>query len=1473
MSESRIKRPKQVFFGPNGQVLDLKTVNKFYRDTLVYHHGQINTTIDVTIKSGKVKSQEVLATTFDPRSPLGDFLFVPGDTSPVCQKCGLNQCGAKRPFFKYSGPTNPIITIVYESVSPREDESGTLASEGPASFLRKIILDLEPETGVSINDIRWVPITRCSARTGGLPNFKTKGNWCRHYLIQELKAHPPRLIMPIGSTVLGLLNHKSNVQDWGGRTLTWRGWPDDWLTDPNFALPRQDYEDENAHITGHPLFGPPPTEVDRLPIIPVQSPRVIYATQNAKLIARWKAQISDALKAAKAGIQPLNYLRQWYRITTDPSEVKREMQWLIEHPNTVVAYDTETTGLRPWAPGAKIVFMMFRWRDENGPRSIGFPWEYDSEYGRSPLLDHISELSPIVLDALYASRLVGHNLTFDALFTYANVQGANLDRLANQCIYDTWHMAYVCRQQKGSLGLEAITYTYVPSLAGYEEDMTLLIELMSERLHPDNGGHYANCPLDKWDTHLKPYVMGDVESAYGCWNGLTQKLKDCNVYRMPMAHPTERGRFRLYQPISRYDVYHHTVSPAARVLIKFMGRGMHVDVEELARQEDLFPKQIREVRKKLREVDPVVENWCVQEKNLDPAWDLDLENKTHLRTVLFTLLNMPVKALTDGGRKKFGDDPSILTTLPKDQLMQYAAIDKFTLNSLAAEHEKIRPLLEYRKTFKQWSAYIRPMRNAFAEGIDKKKRDKDPHLARDGRVHGRFIIPGTRSGRLSSAEPNLQQLSSKGLVKRIYTSRFGSRGCIYQGDLSQIELRLIAAACGDEAMVNAYRNNIDLHALTHSKIFNRNYEECLKEYVLAMQEKGQHDLAKKLEMERKLAKCVDPETLTVFNGQITRVGDIHPGRDEDRFYPVQGTICGPTGSVPLKHFYSNGIRKRLLVCSKRGMIACSEEHPLLMADGTLKKAKDIRKKDVLAEPVSMMGANEDSAIPFNPVCFTGPTGLFKVHVDNDLAYLLGMFYGDGECSTHIGICFGGKPEFFDWQDVVVESIKKCGFETILERTEWDSDVDGAKILKSGPCKGQELRGSSGHVTFGSTRVQDIFIQLGAIVLTDDTDLGRKRSLRIPTWLFNAKDELKISFLAGWFDTDGTIRQGSLCGCTKSWVLAQDVCVLLSSLSAQFSCSPGLNKTYNKFYYRITVSLGDTWELFEGILRHPVKKLGLRCPLSGRIAKQNLCMEVIELPPGHVVDVEVDTPEHLFVANNLIQRNTTNFLTGYGGGANGLQATLANDGIYYTVEECESFLEKFFDGYPSLRQYLAYYKRFIADHGVAVSIFGRVRAFEEVFSDDKGSFNKALRAGCNHLIQATASDMMLIALCVIESLMRDYNLESVMVSTVHDSLLIDGVREEMPQVHELVSYVFNNMPTVLDAWFENVSGYDPSFLIVPIGGDCEVGPNMLDLNKIGVPDKVDWDHVWDRIDNGTEKEKQVVVEKPTTAFEEVLGSNT
>lgn len=985
----------------------------------------------------------------------GDTL-VPSARSPICQKCKLHQCGARTPFMQFVGSDDPLITFVFDAPSKKEDLAGMATSDGPAKFMLKVVEQVGTGLNINLDRLRFAMTTRCAV-VQGKGNPATGGRWCRHHLVEDLWRHPPKLIVPVGSVALGLLSHKSNAQDWGGRLLTWRGWPDDWLVDRKFE-------------SGHPIFGPRPDH--RVAMLPLQKPGLIYATRNPHAISRWQQQVRSALELALAGAPPKTYDKPWWRFTENPDEVVEVLDRLIQHPGTVVTYDTETTGLRPWL-GQKIVTMMVRFDDPvtGQPVALGWPWDYNNlelktklsadgseladQLAPSPMLPHLGRLAPYVLKALASSKLRGHNLTFDLMFTIASVPGgaAYLNQLSEAFHEDTWHMRYVLRQERGSIGLELVAYDWAPDLAGYEEDMTLMIDRYEEVMHPRHGGHYGNCPKQYWQTHFRPYLMGDVEVCHTAAGKLAEKMQVARRFDIPLAHHLVRGKFRKFSPPSREFVYRKIISPAAGMLSKIMARGMYVDAAELTTLETLYPKMIFEARDKLRVSNPALKAWCEAQEASDPTWEFDLQSADVLKSALFEVMDLPVTTLTDAGDRVYKS----LDGVPRAELIKYASTDKFTLNGLAVNHAEVRSLLEYRTLHKAYTSYVRPMRNITTPGLDRNKRKDLQLLSLDSCVHPIFGLTGTRSGRLSCQNPNLQQVPRDGLIKTMYSSRFGRQlGCLYQGDLSQIELRLLACACGDPTMVKAYVEGIDLHSLTTHNVFK----------------------------------------------------------------------------IPMEHF--------------------SEDHEMfLQRNGRGKEVKELKGK---------------------------------------------------------------------------------------------------------------------------------------------------------------------------------------------------------------------------------------------------RKIG----------------------------------------------KTLNFLTGYGGGAFGFQSALALQGVYLQLEECERHLESFFETYPYLRTHIGMYKTFVQNAGLAVSITGRVRILEEVFSEDPQQSNKALRAAYNHLIQSSASDCMLVCLIAIEALMREANLQSMLVSTVHDSLVVDCLRAELPKVHEIVNWVLQNIPTVLKLVMGD--DYDISWLLVPLSGDCGVGVDYLHEVKLPKHNNIDWDEI-------------------------------
>ena len=153
----------------------------------------------------------------------------------------------------------------------------------------------------------------------------------------------------------------------------------------------------------------------------------------------------------------------------------------------------------------------------------------------------------------------------------------------------------------------------------------------------------------------------------------------------------------------------------------------------------------------------------------------------------------------------------------KTKTGQYATGEE-VLSFLADEHQIVRDILEWRQMVKLQSTYI----DALPNQVDQKT----------GRVHTDYMQTVAATGRLSSTNPNLQNIpirTEKGrLIRKAFIAR-DENYTLLAADYSQIELRIIAAISGEENMIKAFQNHEDIHRSTAAKVFNVPLEEVTKE--------------------------------------------------------------------------------------------------------------------------------------------------------------------------------------------------------------------------------------------------------------------------------------------------------------------------------------------------------------------------------------------------------------------------------------------------------------------------------------------------------------------------------------------------------------------------------------------------------------------------------------------------------------------
>lgn len=164
----------------------------------------------------------------------------------------------------------------------------------------------------------------------------------------------------------------------------------------------------------------------------------------------------------------------------------------------------------------------------------------------------------------------------------------------------------------------------------------------------------------------------------------------------------------------------------------------------------------------------------------------NLNSTQQLGAILFEKLGLPARKKTKTGY----------------------STDEFVLNELKELHPSISKILEYRELYKLKSTYIEPL-----------LKHADASLVK--RIHTSFIQTGTSTGRLSSKEPNLQNIPVKTELGREVRAGFVAKeGYVLVGvDYSQIELRLLAHFSKDSAMVEAFCHDLDIHRQTALKLF------------------------------------------------------------------------------------------------------------------------------------------------------------------------------------------------------------------------------------------------------------------------------------------------------------------------------------------------------------------------------------------------------------------------------------------------------------------------------------------------------------------------------------------------------------------------------------------------------------------------------------------------------------------------------
>ena len=303
-------------------------------------------------------------------------------------------------------------------------------------------------------------------------------------------------------------------------------------------------------------------------------------------------------------------------------------------------------------------------------------------------------------------------------------------------------------------------------------------------------GAYLMNPLKSdytYDDVAKEYLGEQLLSQEEVFSGMKKpepKKADneqAAAYGAYQAYVALHGKDALkkaLQEAGMWNLFEEIEMPLVFTLDDMEKEGILVKGEELKLYGEKLEVRIRELEEKIYE---------------EAGETFNINSPKQLGVILFEKMQMPGGKKTKTGYSTAAD----------------------VLDKLAPDYPFVADILEYRQLTK--------LKSTYADGLA-------GYIGEDGRIHSTFNQTITATGRISSTEPNLQNIPVRTEIGRQLRKVFVPKeGCVFvDADYSQIELRILAHMSGDANLINAYKHSKDIHAATASLVFGVPIEEVTK---------------------------------------------------------------------------------------------------------------------------------------------------------------------------------------------------------------------------------------------------------------------------------------------------------------------------------------------------------------------------------------------------------------------------------------------------------------------------------------------------------------------------------------------------------------------------------------------------------------------------------------------------------------------
>ena len=718
------------------------------------------------------------------------------------------------------------------------------------------------------------------------------------------------------------------------------------------------------------------------------------------------------------------------------------------------------------------------------------------------------------------------------------------------------------------------------------------------------------------------------------------------------------------------------------------------------------------------------------------------------------------------------------------------------------QYSYMKAVKNFREVQNAISKFLLPME----EDSDKRDNSLSIQFKQHGTDTGRFATPGRKK---KGKDPNLhggttlnlQSLPSKDKkdkvecmlkIRECVVARFGK--VIVAIDYAGVELRLVTCVSREPLWIKAFFECSDCGTKYDNTVPTEGPNKGLTPKTPAYCYQCGSDRIGDLhtisgiaffgadapnkpdwKAKRGVAKCVHPDTVVVTGDGPRTMGSYFEYGTPKKFHNISGkTVWDGNSQVQVVSTYIENSRKMFHVLSHRGIVTCTENHRFLTKDGRLLTVKDGLVGVELVEPEIppnlLQEKNYKNWVRL-PHRSTEDVPMTEIQTTPELAYFSGCFSGDGvkTSTSSVGICHGstnkidmlGTP-YIEWQEIIVDACEKAGFRP----------VEKVKM-----------------VYLGSRSVMRFVESLGLI----KGGVQGSRTLRVPEWVFQNGRESAMLFLGGLIDTDGCVlKDGSLFISTKDAVFAGQLVSIIRLVGLIPRAESSWNKVYQRDYFKVAIRATEA-VAFKKYMRHPSKiaRIHRRFGKSTNPAG-NTVRKVIPAKAGTVVDLCVDSEEHLYWTNGCITHNSTNFCLLFGGSGN---TVAQNTGL--EKPEGWRIFKTFNATYKGLKRWQETQVKLARKLGFVRTPFGRRYPTPDINHEEKWIREKTERNAINSPIQGASADLTKLAmgLCYKECKKRGWLEKVHMLITIHDELVFEIDEDIFEEALDVLNHCMSSNPVI------------------------------------------------------------------------------